>query len=182
MLGSESRWNYGSELPIPAVMNSTYDIIANNPLFNYPIKLNNELCWPSTLAYCINHKDDNSNCCTQFYDKNSRAYETITTINCYLIIFFISVPGLIFRIIIWKNIITNKIIKYINIKFYYKIFMDSFLGLTYSMLFTSIIANYIKYAVSAPRPIYYALELYSSIYENERERYHGKLIHTFTYY
>jgi hypothetical protein len=183
----EGVFSYGSDMPIPDIVSNTnttpyYTEIAENPLYSYPIKLNGEHCWPSTLSYCLSAPSDNSHCCRELYSKDSHIFSTISVLALALIVIILMFAYLIIRVLIHRYVAIN-ISQHVNIHRYcwYKILWDSILGFAFSLVFTLVSTDYLKLAVSAPRPIYQALMIYSSVHSSERAGYEGTLfIYTYT--
>jgi hypothetical protein len=170
----EDGLDFGNSLPIINVLDSNNTFIGDNPLISYPINLNHELCYPNDLSYCLTHVEDKSNCCVQLYDENSYPTELVSDYENIIMIFVIGFLWLMFRTLLWRYLFRNEFgIDSIDDRFWMKILWDSFLGMLASVGLADIAVSYIKLAVRSPRPIYYALKLYSSVHSNARSDYDG---------
>lgn len=146
---------------------------AMNPTFAYPLKLGDNLCYPSELSQCINDTSSSSSCCQEFYDKNSWPAETVTVLEEFLIIFFTALTMTIIRLQLWKSNSQRSFgIEYCN-KFWALLVWDTLLGIFLTFEYSYFVTNYLKNSVSAPRPFYYAAKIYGSIHSDHRAPIRG---------
>jgi membrane-associated phospholipid phosphatase len=176
--------DFGAKMSIPSVQNATFHTIGMNPLYSHPIKLNSHLCWPADLNACLlQGSSSNGPCCTELYDKDAIVEMSVTDVELVVIVVLIAVAYLVLRCWLWQAYTTHcqkeagqqLHEKSINVdkRFWRKVLWDSLLALVICQIITYIITDYVKEAVGAPRPIYYALKLFTSVYNSDRSVLEG---------
>jgi hypothetical protein len=174
LLTIESSINWGDDLPIPEGYGSTSNTTTPNLLYSYPIYLDGHECWPEDLSLCL-IQTLRTSCCDQLRDSNSEVYESIPTADAVVIAAIISIGYLIVRAYAWKVHLSQYSHMKIDNRYWYKILWDTILGLVFAVVISVVVTDYIKNAVGAPRPNYYALRIYASVHSSVRQWYKGAL-------
>lgn len=182
--------DFGAKLAIPTVLDESFNTIGSNPLYGYPIQLNGHSCWPADLNMCLQQPSSLDPCCTELYDKEANIEQTVSDGELMLIITCVSIGVLVLRCVMWQAVTSRHEKKqqrlrterpnseqseeiHVDKRFWWKVLWDSLLALAISVIMTFIITDYVKEAVGAPRPNYYALQLFSSVYHSDRTQYEG---------
>jgi len=60
-------------ISVNTTSSSSFETIANNTLFSYPITLNSKKCYPSDLQDCIDSSTTipDTHCCKELFSKNT---------------------------------------------------------------------------------------------------------------
>ena len=177
---------FGAELAIPTVQNETYHTIGLDPRYGYPIQLDGHLCWPADLNNCLLDSSSEDTCCTELYDKNAVIEQSVSDDILKVLIAVVSILFLVLRTLIWKccisrvapndGIMTPKersSLHTIDNRFWCKVLWDSLIAVGVSVLICAIVTEYVKSAIAAPRPNYYALQLFSSVHNSDRSSLEG---------
>lgn len=179
-------FEFGAKLAIPTVQNENYETIGLNPLYGHPIQLKGHLCWPADLNNCLLQPSSSDPCCTELYDKDATIEQTVSDGELMLTVALLSIGVLVLRCGLWhiftvrqrdpsySNQLTQAQLV-VDKRFWLKILWDSFIALGISVILTFIITEYVKAAVGAPRPIYYAMQLFSSVHNTDRKDFEGAL-------
>ena len=155
--------------------NSSVATASFNPLHSYPIYLDGEACHPSDLSLCITDQSEerqSQSCCESLNDSSAWPYEIVPNSKEYGIVFGVTLSILTLRALWWRTAFSQTFKA--DIYFWILLWWDSILALLFSLGYTAIATGVLKYSVSYPRPNYYSLTLFSSIYESEREKLSGK--------
>jgi len=166
-----------SELPMVTVYNATSGMSAMNPQYGYPIKLNGFKCSPFDLDISICGDEmltsSPSQCCEELFDKNSWPDETLSSLDNYLLLTFTTLALMIIRLLLWRFVYDSK--QYSSIastadkRFWILAFWDNIVALLAASVFAALLTNYAKQLIGSPRPCYYALQIYSSLYSSRAE-------------
>lgn len=161
------------EIPsVTAVNGTSYEKLANNTLYSYPLKLDGHLCWPYDLSVCTVDPNLDNVCCKQLHDKDSWPEQTfeIGDIVIGVLIYFFYTS---FRVLMWRNIANTY--SYITIcpQYWVLVFMDESVSCFIGAVYGSLLSTFVKRIVGAPRPIHYALKLYASIHADVRKSLKG---------
>jgi hypothetical protein len=184
MVAVSLRGRAPGSFDIPGVVsvtaNSSTDVASFNPLYAYPIELDGHSCDPASLSLCMSDlsaETQQSGCCESLYDKNSYPHETVPNGKNYGLIFGINLVMLTLRAFFWRWTFQkdNSQAPLWN-GFWFFIWWDSIIAFFISCAYTGIVVAVVKYAVSYPRPIYYALTIFSSVHESDRESLHGACV------
>ena len=171
----QDSFEYGSNLPIPGGQLYGNSSSGRNLMFSYPIYMNGHECWPDDLFVCLSAPDTHTSCCEDMKDSATVVYETISTLNAVLITGIVSICVLGVRILLWQNFVRYICHVDIDYRYWCKVLWDTVLGGIYAVVITVVVTDYIKLSVGAPRPIYYALKIFSSVHKHERHWYNGKV-------
>jgi hypothetical protein len=172
--------DFGEELPVPSVVQYSdtapyFVFVANNPLFSYPIKLDGHWCYPYDLQYCASTASEmdapTTTCCNKYYDKNTVVNDTVTSDQAGIIVALVSLAFLVGRVLLFRRAYLDA--HAVPYKYWIKCFWDSLLGFAFAVLLNAITTDFIKNSVAAPRPNYYALKIFSGIFESDRQSYDG---------
>lgn len=157
-------------------------ISAINPRFASPIKLSGVDCTPYDMYIpkCNEELATNSltHCCQELFDKDAWPEQTVTSPENYVILFFASLFFLILRLLFWRFVYTSKrghsVVSSSDTRFWLLTLWDQYVTMMIISVFAGLITNYSKLLIGAPRPCYYALQIFSSIHENDREHLNCK--------
>lgn len=185
-------FDFGAKLAITTVQNETYHTIGLNPLYGHPIQLKGHLCWPADLNVCLMQPSSSDPCCTELYNKDASIEQSVSDTELMLIVAFLSIGVIVLRCGMWQLFTSRREqqqkqqpedhpnpdhqiqkIQPIDKRFWWKILWDSFIALGIAMIITFIVTEYVKAAVGAPRPNYYALQLFSSVHHSARTDFEG---------
>lgn len=141
------------------------------------MKLNGVKCTPFDIYIpkCREEQATNtlSHCCRELFDKDSWPDQTVTSPENYLILFFVSLVYFIIRLALWRYVYLPKrgysVVTDADRRFWFLCFWDQYVSLFVAAVFAGVVTNYSKLLIGAPRPIYFALKIYSSIYSADRE-------------
>lgn len=173
LLSVESSINWGKDLPIPEGYGLNRNETVPNLLYSYPIYFGGHECWPNDLSVCLRQASLQTSCCDKLRDSNSFVYESVTTVRAVILSAIISVGYLIIRAYSWKIYLSKSNFIKVDYRYWYKILWDTILGLVFAVILSVVVTDYIKRAVGAPRPIYYALKLFASVHSSVRQGYEG---------
>jgi hypothetical protein len=154
-------------------------ISAINPRFASPMKLNGELCTPYDLYIpkCNEEMENDlltlSHCCKELFDKDSWPEQTVTSPENYVILFFVSLVLLAFRIALWRYVYRPKrghsLVTDSDYRFWLLSWWDQYVTVLIASVYAGLVTNYAKMLIGAARPCYYAFQIYSSVHAKERE-------------
>lgn len=165
---------------IPAVVsvsgNRSSDAASFNPLFAYPIELDGHSCVPEELSLCIadaSASQQQRACCESLQDKDSYPSETIPNKMNYGLIFGVTITVLTLRALLWRHV-SKTASRTISDLFWALLWWDSGVALLLTCAYTGVTTTVLKYGIGYPRPNYYALTLFASVHESDRENWHGR--------
>lgn len=183
-------FHFSSKLAVPTVVNETFQTVGMNPLYGYPIRLNSHTCWPVDLNRCLQENPTLPDpCCTALFDEDATVDESISDLELELIVSLVSIFYLVLRCGLWSAYIYSRQVNQDHIqlphdrvdkRFWLKVFFDSLMSLGISVIMAYITTEYVKAAVAAPRPNYYALQLFTSVHHSERSKLQGALLNPVT--
>lgn len=145
---------------------NTYVTVGNNPEYMYPITLEGKKCYPTTLQLCLDGKllpEDNKCCDVMMTDKDASVFDTVP----YAVLCVACIP-LPLLVLVWRVYLGV----FIGVEEkQWSTLMDVLTGYLYTMLYTNLVTECFKHIVGRPRPIYYALQIFSQVYEDDRDFY-----------
>lgn len=153
------------------------DISAINPRFSSPMRLDGVDCSPFDIFIpkCEEEQASGSlsHCCRELFDKDSWPEQTITSPENYVILFFMSLVLFVVRLALWKYVyVPNKgrsMVEKSDARFWILCLWDQYVTLFVAAVFAGLVTNYSKLLVGAPRPLYFAFQIYASIHVDHRE-------------
>jgi hypothetical protein len=169
-----------NDMSIPDVtyVNATsYENIANNTKYSYPLKFEGHLCWPEELSVCTTDETRESTCCNKLRDEDSWPEQTFDVGDIYLAIgvflFFTFV-----RLVMWRHVSRTRSYASICTSYWFMVFMDAVVSCLSATIYASVLTYFVKTIVGAPRPIYYALRLYASVHSSTRSSLKGMCVYS----
>ena len=159
-----------------------------NPLYSYPITLDGTLCFPKDLQKCITKGKDNidSNdgiCCKKLWNNSIVPYQQVPNALLLWIGIIWPIIFIILRTLIWRIAAINRSKSNNNDIYPPRIWVlrtwEAILGLLSASMYQMFTINMFKEFVRGPRPIYYALRLWSSVNSIERSEFFGTSTRSF---
>lgn len=145
---------------------NSYVAVANSPDYMYPITVDGKKCYPTTLQLCLDGKlapEDHECCDKMMNDKDAAIYDTVPFE--ILVVACIPIP---FIVLVWRVYLGV----FIGVETkQWATLMEVITGFLYTLLYTNLVTECFKLIVGRPRPIYYALHIFSKVFEDDREHY-----------
>lgn len=148
-------------------VSGTYEAVGNSPDYMYPITIDGKKCYPTTLQLCLDGKiqpEDDKCCDYMMNDKDAVVYDTVPF--AVLAVACIPLPIIV---LVWR--VYLGVFLGVESK-QWATLMEVLTGFVYTMFYTNLVTECFKHLVGRPRPMYYALHLFSKVFEDERERLH----------
>ena len=158
--------------------NGTSSAASFNPLFAYPIELDGHSCVPEELELCLADTSTSQQqraCCESLQDKDSYPSETVPNRMNYALIFGVTISVLTIRALLWRQIIKDASRSICEL-FWALLWWDSGIALLLTCAYSGVTTTVLKYAIGYPRPNYYALTIFSSVHESDREHWQGRRV------
>lgn len=159
---------------LPDIMSrrdGSFYVLANNSMNSYPIKLGGVYCLPHTLETCKGSKTIDI-CCAFLDDRNIVPYQQVNQISLISLSIILPCAILFLRTVCWRQI-NRRILKSSKVcnLYWFRCYWDAVIGLLASAVLQGLFCSYMKLLVGAPRPIYFALKLWSTAFPDYREDY-----------
>ena len=154
--------------------------LANNTDFSYPMRVKSSLCWPKQLLTCIEAQSNASlskklvkedgklmACCTALWDPSSVPYQTVDGDD--LVFYGLTVPALLLtaRVFFWWlgsfRLSSAEMLPMLTWRFWLFLWWESILTLVFASTYQTVLMEFIKSSVGAPRPIFHALNIWASV-------------------
>ena len=158
------RMTLGRQVMVFDDTTNTYKAVANNPDLSYPIKLDGEKCMPSTLQLCLDGyitPADDKCCKTMKEDNQAEPYSTVPFSLLLTIMFPLPIVVLLLRV--------NAGYVHGKEPRPWVTYLNEVIGLLYTLVYTNLITECFKHLVGRPRPMYYALMIFSEVFKDDRE-------------
>jgi hypothetical protein len=144
--------------------------------FAYPIQLDGHQCDPAQLTLCLSDlssEQQNKDCCKGLQDVNIFPEETVPNQLNYAIIFGVTITVITLRVFFWRQMYASQQVRSIKNLFWFLVWWDSGLTLLIACAYTGTATAILKFGIGYPRPNYYALTIFASVHESDREHLHG---------
>ena len=150
---------------------------AINPRYASPLKLNGVECSPFDLYIpkCNEEleNDSLSHCCQELFDKDAWPEQTVNSPENYTILFLVSLVFLLIRLALWRYVYSSKrghsLATESDTKFWLLTFWDQYVTMLIIAVMAGLVTNYAKLLIGAPRPVYYAMQMFASVHVSDRE-------------
>ena len=154
--------------------------LANNTDFSYPMRVRGSICWPKQLLTCIEAKSNSSlskkfikedskltACCSALWDPSSAPYQTIDGDD--LVYYGLVLPAVMLaaRVFCWWvasfRLSSSAMLPMLNARFWLFLLWESLLSLVFASTYQTLLMEFVKASVGAPRPIFHALNIWASV-------------------